>query len=244
MSEKGEGNFPKTRWTLIARAKDPDATISRRALDELCTQYYYPLYCYIRRRGFGHHDAEDALQEFLGKLLRLRAFEAMDDRRGRLRSFLGTAVRRFLVNWHRDHRHREDELSLDLVPPGEDPERRFRGERFIDSDTPERIFDRKWGHELLASVLSRLGKSYAARGRVAVFDVLRPVIVAGGSLQSGDSARLAGTLGMSEGALRAALFRLLGEYRDILRDEVLHTVDSAAEVEEEISHLLAVFRSD
>ena len=132
-------------------------------------------------------------------------------------------------------------MSLDLAPPGHDPEERYREERFADTDTPERIFDRKWGHELLAGVLRRLGQNYAARGRSPIFDTLRPVLLAGGSLRGGDSAQIAATLSMSEGALRVALSRLLGEYRTILEEEVQHTVETRAEVDAEIAHLLEVF---
>jgi RNA polymerase sigma-70 factor (ECF subfamily) len=241
MSAPGDGSFPKTRWTLIHRLKSPDASTARRALEELCAQYYYPLYCYIRQRGLDHHDAQDALHDFLAKLLRLSAFAEADASRGRLRAFLGTALQRFLINWRRDQSHRDHEVSLDLALPGDDPEQRYREEHFADTDTPERIFDRKWGHELLQSVLRRLGESYAARGRRPVFDTLRPVLLAGGSLRGGDSARLAASLAMSEGAMRVALSRLLGEYRAILEEEVLHTVASRAEVDAEIAHLVGVF---
>ena len=71
IADEGNGCFPATQWTLIHRLRSSDAKVARRALDDLCAQYYYPLYCYIRRRGFDQHDAEDALQDFFSKLLRL-----------------------------------------------------------------------------------------------------------------------------------------------------------------------------
>ena len=74
MSERADGSFPATHWTLIARLRNPDETVARIALDELCAQYHYPLYCYIRHRGLAHHDAQDALQDFFAKLLRLGVF--------------------------------------------------------------------------------------------------------------------------------------------------------------------------
>ena len=238
------GHFPHTRWTLIARLKSPDAALASRALEELCAQYYYPLYCYIRRRGFDRHDAEDVLHDFFAKLLRLGVFQGAEGSRGHLRSLLSTALQRFLFNRHRDNAHREREVSLDIAPPGEDPERRYCRERFTDTETPERVFDRKWGHELLENVVRRLDQYYTARDRKFFFDTLRPVLLAGGSLRGGDSAQLASTLGMSEGALRVALSRLLGEYRAILENEVLQTVESSAEVDGEIAHLLGVFSAD
>ena len=236
------GSFPNTRWTLVQRLKSPDAATARRALDDLCAQYYYPLYCYIRRRGLDRDDAQDALHDFLAKLLRLHTFEEADAARGRLRAFLVTALQRFLLNWHRDHANRQREVPLDLALPADDPEKRYRDERFTDAETPERVFDRKWGQELLESVLRRLGQDYATRGRTALFDTLRPVLLTGGSLRGGDSAQLAATLGMSEGAVRVALSRLLGEYRAVLDDEVSQTVESRDEADAEIGHLLSVFR--
>lgn len=244
MTADASGKFPTTHWTLIRRLKSPDPGTARRALDDLCAQYYYPLYCYIRHRGFDHHDAEDALHEFFIKLLRLEAFEDARAERGRLRAFLGTALRRFLINWTRDQRHRGQEVSLDLAHPTGDPEERFRRERFTDADTPERIFDRKWGLELLHRVVHRLGESYAARGRAPVFETLRPVLLAGGSLRGEDTPRLAAALSTTEGAVRVALSRLLRDYRGFLEDEVLQTVDTRAEVDAEISHLMQVFRGE
>jgi RNA polymerase sigma-70 factor (ECF subfamily) len=238
------GRFPTTRWTLIRRLKSPDASTVRRALNDLCAQYYYPLYCYIRHRGFDHHDAEDALHDFLAKLLRLEAFEDAAPDRGRLRAFLGTALRRFLSNWCRDRPHRAREVSLDLPAPAGDAEERYRRERFTDADTPERIFDRQWGLELLHRVVHRLGESYAARGRTPIFETLRPVLLAGGSLRGGDTSRYATALATTEGAVRVALSRLLRDYRDLLEDEVLQTVESTAEVDTEIGHLLQVFRTE
>ena len=244
MSAHGDGKFPDTRWTVIQRLKSPDATTARRALDDLCTQYYYPLYCYIRRHGFDHDDAEDALHDFLAKLLRLHTFETADATRGRLRAFLATALQRFIANWHRDHANRAREVPLDLSLPDDDPEKRYRDEQFADAETPERVFDRKWGHELLERVLCRLEQDYVARGRGATFETLRPVLLAGGSLRGGGSAQIAAALATSEGAVRAALSRLLAEYRATLENEVAQTVESSAEVDAEIGHLLGVFSGE
>ena len=243
MSAGDKQNFPNTNWALVRQLKSPDSATASRALEDLCAQYYYPLYCVIRSRGLERDDAQDALHDFLAKLVRVRALEGADAERGRLRAFLGTALQRFLVNWNRDHAYREREVSLDFTPPGEEAEQRFREERFTAADTPERIFDRKWGLELLQSVLRRLGEKYAARDRAALFEGLRPVLLAGGSLRDGDTTEIAAALSMSEGAVRVALSRLLGEYRAILEEEVSHTVESRAEVQQEIAHLFNVFHA-
>ena len=108
--------MPTTHWSLIARLKGVDTEQARMALDELCRAYHYPLYCYIRRRGLPHHDADDVLHEFLAKLLRLDTFGVADAEKGRLRSFLLVALRRFLNTWHKDQqKRREREISQEAI---------------------------------------------------------------------------------------------------------------------------------
>lgn len=234
MRPSSDGQFPTTHWTLVARLKSHDAHVARPALEELCQQYHYPLYCYIRRRGLEHHDAEDALHDFLAKLLRLNAFDDLVSEKGRLRSFLATALRRFIINWQQGQKSKELEINLDLVLS----EQRYRKERLSDHDTPERLFDRKWGQTLLHRTLKKLGSSYEQKGKTDLFIALKPVLLTGGSLRGHDGPSLATSLGISDGALRVALNRLLKDYRDILTAEVSQTVDDQSDVEQEIQCLL------
>jgi DNA-directed RNA polymerase specialized sigma24 family protein len=242
MIQKGDATFPTTRWTLIARARSEDESVARRALNEVCAQYHYPLYCFIRRSGLDHHDAEDALHDFFAKLLRLEVFAGAMQEMGRLRGLLVTALRRFVANWQRNRTVREREVSSDAPFPGAEDEARYQKEQFIESETPERTFERKWGHELLVRVYARLRESYAKKGRVVVFGALRPALEAGGTLRDGDVPGLAAKLGITENALRGTLVRLLAEFREILKSEVWQTVGSHAEVADEIAHLQSVFQ--
>ncbi|MEQ1858635.1 MAG: hypothetical protein ABMA13_01720 [Chthoniobacteraceae bacterium] len=229
--------FPDTRWTLIQRLRSDDSTTARRALDEICVQYYYPLYCYIRRRGLERPDAEDVLHSFLGRLLLAESLHGAQMAKGPLRGMLTTALDHFLSNWHRDGAARERLVQID----GQTAEERYASECATDADTPERVLERKWGQELMARVLSRLQAAYVGKGRGAVFEVLEPVLKAGGSLRGEEPARLAATLGMSEGTLRVALSRLLKDFRATLEAEVFETVSSWEEVPGEINHLMSVF---
>jgi RNA polymerase sigma-70 factor (ECF subfamily) len=242
--EESDGHFPATHWTLIQRLRSSDATVARRALDDLCAQYHYPLYCYLRRRGLDYHDAEDALHDFLAKLLRLHTFAQADAEKGRLRSFLAAMLQRFLINWRRDHSERYHECSLDSLPPVAHSEERYQQEEFSEQDTPETLFDRKWSHEMLVRVLHRLGESYARKGKAALFEHLEPVLQTGGSLRGHDAGAIAARLSITEGALRVALSRLLRDYRLILDEEVLQTVHSRDDVDAEIAHLLQAFHRD
>lgn len=236
-----EGRFPTTHWTLVARLKSSDEATARRALDDLCSQYHYPLYCYIRRRGLHHHDAQDALHDFLAKLLRTRAFEEAEPEKGHLRAFLSTALHRFLINWHESTAQRRREVSTDADHLPDVDAVRFEREKFTELDTPDRVFERKWAQALLRRVLTEVAATYAERGKTDLFEALKPVILRGGSLRGEDPAALAAKLGITEPALRKALQRALSDYRKALENEVLQTVASADEVEEEIAYLRALF---
>ena len=242
MQTTKNGQFPTTHWTLVERIRSPDTAVVDRALNDLCGQYHYPLYCYIRRRGHDHHDAQDILHDFFAKLLRLNSLGGTTAEKGRLRGFLCAALQHFLINWHRDQRQRQTEVSMDASGLLAKAEERYLREQLTDQDTPDRLFARKWAQELLTRVLIRLRDDYRIRGKEALFSALKPVLVGGGSLRDENSAALSALLGMSQVTLRKALERMLDDYRDMLEEEVRQTVDEPSEVDEEISDLHTVFR--
>jgi hypothetical protein len=97
------------------------------------------------------------------------------------------------------------------------------------------------GHELLARVLRRLRDDYASRCRDAVFETLRPILLSSATLCGEDTVRLAAMLGLTPVALRKTFSRLLGDYRSAMEAEVLQTVGSRAEIEDEIDYLFRLF---
>lgn len=235
--------MPATRWSLIQRLKAHDPAAASRAMDELCCIYHYPLYCQVRRRGLPHHDAEDALQEFFCKLLRNDTFGAADESRGRLRSLLLTSLQRFLNNWRRDEQKRlHREISAEAQAAIAGAEERFAlDEMAHHQESPDRLYDRQWALEVMRQALQRLRQKYASRGKAAVFDTLRPVLLSGGSLTGHDSAHLAAQLGLRSGALRTALGRLLEHYGEALHEEVLQTVEDHDQARAECEELKTAF---
>lgn len=237
------GRMPTTEWTLVARLRSGDAEQARAALDELCCAYHYPLYCQIRRRGLDHHDAEDALHDFLAKLLRNDSFGIADPDKGRLRAFLSMALQRFLSNWRRDqHRKRGLEISADAEAAIAAAEGRYEKEDAGHHESPDLLYDRQWAQELMRLVMQRVRARYEAKGKAALFDTLRPVLLTGGSLTDHDSARMAAELNMRPGAMRTALMRLLEEYREALRHEIHQTVDGSEMAKLEFEMLMAAFQ--
>jgi RNA polymerase sigma factor (sigma-70 family) len=232
-----QNRFPDLSWTLIRRLRSRDTVEARTALDELCQQYHYPLYCYIRRRGFDHHEAEDALHGFLARLLQGSALSEADEAKGHLRALITTALHRYLINWRRDSARREASLPLD----GDIAEARYRKERFADDETPDLVLERKWAQELMERVLKLVELDYEANGKQTLFAALHPVIAAGGSLRGHDGESIAKSLGMKQGTLRVALSRLLKDYRTVLQAEVFRTVSRAEDVDAEIDYLRRLF---
>lgn len=230
--------FPTTQWTLVGRLHHQDEAIVRRALDDLCSQYHFPLYCYIRSRGLNHSDAEDALHDFLAKLLRNHSFQSADPEKGRLRTFLAVSLQRFLIDW----RELNPQAGQHHHFPTAEVEARYLREIQEYNEDPELLFDRKWAHTLIHRALDTLAAAYTAKDKSQLFETLRPVLLAGGSLRGGDTSRLAAALGIKENTLRVALHRLLQEFRRALEQEVLQTVSSPTEVQAEIQHLMNVLR--
>ncbi len=178
------------------------------------------------------------------KLLNVKGLLAADAKRGRLRGFHSTTLDHFLSNWKRnDDRH--GGYAKDLPGgPMESEEKRYAKEQFSTDDTPEQIFERKWGHALMSRVMEELKKRCEASGKGALFAALRPVLIGGGSLRGHDAPAIAARLGMSEGALRVALLRHLRDYRAVLEEEVAQTVEDPKDVPAEIAHLMAVFGTE
>lgn len=238
--ESDDARFPSTSWTLVARVKSHDAATAAEALSEICTRYRYPLYCYLRRRGLDHHDAEDVLHDFLARFLRQGSFEAADEGKGRLRGYLGTSLARHLNGWF-SHRSRRPHLADGFDIDGHALESNYERESFPENESPDAIFERKWAVALLHNVTAQLAVEYGRRGKDALFIALRPVLLAGGSLRGHDAPALAASLGMTDEALRAALHRMLREFRNLLRAEVRQTVETPQEVDAELDHLRRLF---
>jgi RNA polymerase sigma-70 factor (ECF subfamily) len=232
--------FLTTRWSLVVHAGASDSDGSRRALSQLCGDYWYPLYAYARRRGKTTGEAEDLVQGFFAELLEKDWIRDADQGRGRFRAFLLTAFKR-----HAGHvRDKEQALKRGggraVVPLDvEEGERRYSLEPIHD-ETPERIYERRWALTLLGHVVESLRAEMSAAGKGALFDALLPHVT-GGSGRA-PYAELAERLDMTEGALKTAASRLRARYRDRLRAEIADTVADPEDVDGEITHLVSALR--
>ena len=225
--------FPTTQWNLVRVAGGGFSPESREALAALCRTYWYPLYAYVRRQGYPPEEAQDLTQGFFTRLLEKRYLRDYQRERGRFRSFLLASLKHFLSNqrdWDRaQKRGGGSPVSLEeLIQAGE---QRYSLEPRCNL-TPERIFERQWAATILDRVLLRL------REQSEQCECLMPFLIAGDDRTP--YRQLAIDLGTTEGALKVSIHRLRRRFREMLRDEISHTVSDPAEVQEEIRYLMSV----
>lgn len=231
-------HFVTTHWSLVLAAGQTQGAAAERALAKLCESYWYPLYAYLRRHGRTPHDAQDLTQEFFARLLEKNYLSEARRERGKFRSFLLTSLNHFLANeWDRMGAQKRGGGQTLISLDAESAESRYRLEP-EDAATPDRIFERRWAITLLDRVLRILQREYEMADRREFFDRLKFSLT--GERSALPYAELAAQMGMTEGAIKSAVHRLRGRYREILYEEIANTVSSPEEVEDEIRHLFKV----
>ena len=231
---KPKNYFATTHWSVVLTAGRNDTARAHDALEKLCQTYWFPLYAYIRRRGFNPHDAEDLTQGFFARLLKANSLADACQEKGRFRSFLLGAMNHFMADeWDRAtaaKRSVQQTISLDALLA----ENRYRHE-LADMLTPDRVFERQWALTLLENALGCVRREYEASGQGRLFMELRFAIT--GDQTAVPYPKLVARLGMSEGTIRVAVHRLRKRYRQALRAEIAGTVADDAEVAAELVHL-------
>ncbi len=237
----GPREFATTHWSLVVAAKPDEAseTRARKALEELCRAYWYPLYAFVRSRGYSAVDAQDLTQAFFARIIETGGFAAADPERGRFRSYLLGAMKHFLANeWHRAQTQKRGGQVQFIEWNAADPEARYAGAS-KQSDSPEHLFDREWALETIAGALQALRDEMAKAGKSEQFDALK------GSLTDEDELpreEIAARLNMTEGAVKVAVHRLRQRYRKLLRAAIAETVSNEADLDDEMRYLVAVLR--
>ena len=228
-------HFPTTLWTVVLHAGRDEPAQARAALTLLCQAYWYPLYSFVRRRGYSPHDAEDLTQAFFAHLLEKRGLGRIDPEQGRFRTFLLASLKNFLANDHdRSHALKRGGGQTIVSLDEESAESRYQREPSHDL-TPERHFERQWAMTLLDQVLDALREEYHRDGKGDLFEELKVVLTG----QPEAYAEMAARLRRSEGAIKTAVHRLRHRYREVIRARIAETV-GAGDVDDELRHLLTV----
>lgn len=216
------GRFADTRWTLVMTAMQADRAVAQRALLELCMQYWYPVYTYLRHSGYPPEIAEDICIGFFEDLLRSPVLVAATPVQGRFRDFLLAALRRFLaVDWRETEEHEDGTTAL--APPNTDAlEERHRHEPA--ELRPEHAFHRGYAIDLIANAYRRLRNEATQAGHDGMFEALAPYL--GVDPETGRLDSVARHLDTRPLVLLLALQRLRQRFRELVEEEIAQTVHS------------------
>ncbi len=217
--------FPTTHWTKIVAAGARGSRQEQEALGELCNAYWYPLYVFIRRKGYDADQAEDLTQAYFVRLLEQGVLGAADPHKGRFRAFLRTDCGFFLAG-ERDRQNAQKRgggraiVSMDAV----DAEGRYRFEPAADELTAEGLFDRAWAATVLERVIEQISLEYAQAGRGTLFERLKAVLTDGA--EALPYAAIAAELGTTEIAVQSAAQRLRKRFRELVRALIADTIEN------------------
>jgi len=236
----GHAIFSTTNWSVVLEAQG-QSPAAKEALEKLCRTYWRPVYSFIRREGTGPEEAEDLTQSFFALLLQRRNFENVRKEKGRLRSYLLTSLKHFLVSEHRRAVTIKRGKGRQPVPLEELSAAGRSDKEPADHLTADRVYERRWALTLMEQVLRRLKSEYNNAGNTGLFDSLKQLLADEEDAPS--RAEIALRLGMTENAVRQALHRLRHRYQLLLREEISHTVAIASDIEDELRHLIAVLRT-
>jgi RNA polymerase sigma factor (sigma-70 family) len=234
----GVGQFPPTLWTMVLLAGGEPGDQAGDALAQLCQRYWYPLYAYLRRRGQSAHDAEDLTQGFFLHLLSRRGLAKVQRQRGKFRSFLLSSLQNYVSDeWDRSRAQKRGGGAALVSLDAQDAEKRYSAEPAGPMD-PELLFEHRWAVTILDRALERLEAEYQAAGKAQRFEALRIFLT--GEPQGVSYAETGARIGLSDGAVKVAVLRMRQRYRELVRGEIAHTIESEADIDEEMRHLLAI----
>jgi len=241
-AQNGPVAFTTTHWSVVLEAQG-ESPAAQEALEKLCRTYWRPIYGFVRRQGVNPEEAKDLTQGFFALLLERRDLDAVRKEKGRLRSYLLTSLKHFLSNERNRAMAIKRSEGQRLIPLEDLRERERVGFESSETLPPDEIYERRWALSVLDQVLARLGAEYRAAGPASagLFDQLQKSLI-----DEPDHALPADTaqeFGMTVSAVRQASYRLRQRYRQVLREEIAHTVLAAGDIEDELRHLIAVLRA-
>ena len=231
--------FYTTRWSMVlsAQGKGRAQGDAFESLEALCRQYWPPLYAYIRHHGHAAHDAQDLTQAFFARLLEKGWLAAVDQEKGRFRSFLLAALKHFLANeWDRAQTLKRGGAMEFISLDAELAESCYVAGHAA-TLPPDSLYEKRWALTLLETVMRRLHDEHEAAGKRAEYELLKPCLTA----ERGDIPydELGTALGLTPASARSAVHRLRKRFREVFREEVAGTVADPAEVDDEMRAVVA-----
>src|SRR4029077_7400335 len=232
--------FTTTHWSVVLEAQS-ESPAAQEALENLCRSYWRPIYAFVLREGVRPEEAKDITQGFFALILERKDFQSVRQEKGRLRSFLLASLKHFMANERRDAATIKRGGGRTLIPFDEvtsEDSGEFDRSDMLSADL---IYDRRWAFTVLGRVFTRLREESQRSANAPLLERLNTLLSDEPDRPS--QAEIAREFGMTENAVKQAFHRLRQRYRQLLREEVAHTVATPAEIEDELRHLIASLRS-
>ena len=142
--------FLTTHWSLIEGIQSGEQE-HQVLVNGLLQQYWKPVYCYLRRRGYDNERAKDLTQGFFQEVVLRRELICQADRdKGSFRKFLLTALEHYLKSIHRKDTARKRQPPGKRIPlEGIDPDA-------LDEPTQELTAEESFNYAWLASLLEQV----------------------------------------------------------------------------------------
>ena len=235
-------HFATTRWSLIRNGGAAGAqSAGNEGLARLCQIYWRPIFTFIYRRGYSAQDAQDLTQDFFIVILEGTLLQSADPTRGRFRSLLIRSLKNFLVDAQVKRRTQKRGGDLQFVSwekwMAEAPCQISISAQALATSPAEALFDLSWAAAIAEEALRRLRMECESKGRRRVYEALNGYLTTERCDISYEDLSI--TLGVSEASVKSLLHEFRKRYRRLLRDEIAKTVDTEAEVKDEIRYLCA-----
>ncbi|MFD2158044.1 RNA polymerase sigma factor [Rubritalea tangerina] len=231
---QGNSSFQATRWTLVQQIKESNAADAQEALNVLCSMYWRPLYAFARGYGRSMEDAEDVVQGFMAKGIEKALFSAADKEKGKMRTFLLTAFKRYLRDEHvKSTAQKRGDGKVDTTDIAAEEE------RWADSDAvdPTASFDKRWAIIVVESAREQLEKKYESEGKTELYEALADSLT--GELEESYQS-IADRLEISLSAVKVGVHRLRKRFGEMLRAEIVETIGEGEDPDQELRYLIGI----
>jgi DNA-directed RNA polymerase specialized sigma24 family protein len=228
--------FATTCWTDILIAKGENASTpltdepQREALGRLIEAYWAPLYVFARRKGHDMEKSQDLVQDFFATFLEKDYLRYVDRGRGRFRSFLLIAFKRFLIDdFQRAHTRKRTWPETHFNFPA--AENCYNYEP-VTTETAETIYLRAYARQLALQALDMLQREYASEGQAELFKAIAPFLTSNEEYE-----HLASLIRVPLGTARVKVHRARRRYAELLRNIVRNTLIVEADTDDELREL-------
>jgi RNA polymerase sigma factor (sigma-70 family) len=236
----GPAAFTTTHWSVVLEAQGESPAVQE-ALEKLCRTYWRPIYSFVRRQGARSEDAEDLTQGFFTLLLERKDLNTVRKEKGRLRSYLLTSLKNFLIDERRRVMAVKRGKGQRIIPLEEIRESERIDVERSDRLTAEQIYERRWAFTVLEQVMARLREEYRSANNLRFFDQMKKMLMDEPGRLS--QAQVASEFDMTENAVKQAFYRFRQRYQTLFREEIAHTVAIPSDIEDELRYLITVVRT-